>query len=114
MGLCLLVSDVDNPNVTVNLGKLYGYVPSDSLRSLDWLLRHNKIDDIDYFDYAQHFATTLTAEDYRQFITCYIDDHVHYYADTGNKNYGNTIAIRDLPMMTKLFASNSDKYLNWT
>jgi hypothetical protein len=79
---------ISAPNgFSIELGKFYGYVDLDNLKSINWLVEHNKIeaDDIDVFNWSGYGPKIkFTAEEFREFIDLYQED-----INTNANNYIN-------------------------
>lgn len=65
----------------IELGKFYGYINLDNLKSIHWLVEHNKIeaDNIDIFNWAPYGPEIeFTAEEFREFIDLFQEDVTAY------------------------------------
>lgn len=75
-------------------GKLFGYIDEDDLhtcKSWQWLKKHLYLDEEteDYWDYAFKHEAVLFKDDFKEFITLYIEDYNRL------SPYGNTLSLDD-------------------
>ena len=121
MSFSLYVAAVDNPETKVSLGKLYGYAPYVEVRSswdsiydhIEWFSSaYDPVEAYATFSCWSHAKAGISAEDFRKFISGYIEDKTKWDAglsfDTGDEK----IDIASQPL-ADIISSDVVKILEW-
>lgn len=105
---------------TCEFGKFYGYVKLDNLKSIKWLVDHDKLKE---YDNDPEIAFTcwdveivFTAEEFREFIDLYQDDINSYdFKDSGIKyaTQPNFKMSNCWPSFEEVYNSEYHKIIYW-
>lgn len=97
-------------------GKFYGYVDHEKLKSIQWLLDHNKIEDI-WDDFLGGWDPTIefTPNEFREFITLYEQDINDYeFDDYLIDAYPKPFKMSDhWDKFNDIFNNNENKIIEW-
>ena len=101
----------------IELGKFYGYIDLDNLKSIHWLVEHNKIeaDSIDIFNWSGYGPEIeFTAEEFREFIDLFQEDvntHTNSYL-----NYPPNYQIQDMfpEFKKRCYNTKESKTIFWS
>lgn len=108
------------------LGKFYGYVPYKGIKSLDWLYDHSKLKYYDNFNDRDNTYDSfwcligygpeiiLTAEEFREFMTIYVQDINNLDWESWSYHYEKPYRIqKHVSNYDVVFNSNYSKVIKW-
>lgn len=108
------------------LAKFYGYVPYEGVKSLDWLYDHGKLEYYDICDDRDDTCDSfwsligfgpeiiLTAEEFREFMTIYVQDINDIDWEPGSYHYKKPYKIqKHISNYDDVFNSNYSKVIIW-
>ena len=102
-------------DVEIELGKFYGYVKLDDLKSIEWLKNHKSEIDTDYFDFGYLYSPTIsfTADEFREFMDIYEKD-INDYQDYDYISYPKPYKISDYYKEYRdIYDNDLDKIIKW-
>ena len=101
----------------IRLGKFYGYVDLDYLKSIKWLIEHKKIEDDTtlIFDYSNTEPTIeFTAEEFREFFDLYEEDIKDFRFDLSYIKYpSNYRFMEHYPELKEIYDNDEPKVIDW-
>jgi hypothetical protein len=118
MGVCLSVASIKNLDNPILLGKLYGYVPYDYVRT-SWNMIYfyidqfaAEIDDPEYayecFSNREHIVTIVPSEKFHRFIAVYAAER-----NAWDSPYSKDKINLNASPLHEIITSNSDIRLEW-
>lgn len=122
MGFCLVVRTSDNPDISVLLGKFYGYAPYvDVSNSWDLIYDHiewfssayDPVEAYATFNCWSHAKAGISAEDFRKFITVYAADKNKWLDSLSFPVDDAKIDVTAQPLMD-MISSDAIKILEWS
>lgn len=101
-------------NTEIELGKFYGYVKLDGLKSIEWLKNHKPEVDTDMFNFGG-FGPEIkfTADEFREFMDIYEKD-INEYQDYDYISYDKPFKISDWnKKYDDIYNNEFDKIIEW-
>lgn len=103
-------------NTEIELGKFYGYIKLDNLKSIEWLKNHKCFTDtdIDLFNLGCYgIAIEFTADEFREFMDLYEKD-INDYQDYDYISYPKPYKISDhYKEYEDIYNNEFDKIIEW-
>ena len=101
-------------DVEIELGKFYGYVKLDGLKSIEWLKNHKPDVELE-FEFNCWFGPTIefTADEFREFMDIYEKD-INDYQDYDYISYPKPYKISDYyKEYEDIYNNEFDKIIEW-
>ena len=101
-------------DVKFELGKFYGYVELENLKSIEWLFNHGKIEEI--HDVSYYPEIHFTADEFREFMDLYQQDinQFDFESDGCFIKYDKPFRISDwYAEYPQIYDNDDDKIIEW-